>query len=161
MKRVRLISFKLLRLVGMSILLMGCSSNSSSLSIHDAAWNGNVDEIQKQLEEGADVNTKRDQTTLGHIAALKKDKVMMKLLIANGVDLNATDKNGAMPIHVAIPMGDMEMVELLLKEKIKINHQVEFGKYKSMTALNMAYAFKKSEIAELLQKNGAKKGEEL
>ena len=85
----------------------------------------------------------------------------MKLLIANGVDLNATDKNGAMPIHVAIPMGDMEMVELLLKEKIKINHQVEFGKYKGMTALNMAYAFKKSEIAELLQKNGAKKGEEL
>ena len=82
----------------MTIFLMGCSSNSSTVSLHDAAWNGNVDEIQKQLKEGADVNIKRDQTTLGHIAALKKNKGMMKLLIANGVDLNATDKNGAMPI---------------------------------------------------------------
>ena len=85
----------------------------------------------------------------------------MKLLIANGLDLNATDKNGAMPLHVAVPMGDMDMVELLLKEKIQINHQIGFGKYKGMTALNMAYEFKQSKIAELLQQNGAKKGEEL
>ena len=85
----------------------------------------------------------------------------MKLMIASGADLNATDKNGAMPLHVAIPMGDMEMVELLLKEKIQIDHQIEFGKYKGMTALNMAYDFKQSEIAELLQQNGTKKGEEL
>ena len=158
---MKLKSFKLLGLVGMSIFLMGCSSNSSTVSLHDAAWNGNVDEIQKQLEEGADVNTKRDQTTLGHIAALKKNKGMMKLLIANGLDLNATDKNGAMPLHVAVPMGDMDMVELLLKEKIQLNHQIEFGKYKGKTALNMAYDFKQNEIAEMLKENGAKKGEEL
>ena len=29
---------------------MGCSSNSSNVSIHDATWNENVDEIRKQLE---------------------------------------------------------------------------------------------------------------
>ncbi len=161
MKNMNLRFVTLLSLVGISILLMGCSSESSSNSIHDAAWAGNVDEVRKNLEAGADVNVKRDQTTVCHIAALIKNKELMKLLIASGADLNATDKNGAMPIHVAIPMGDMEMVELLLKEKIQINHQIEFGKYKGMTALNMAYEFKQSEIAELLQQNGAKKGEEL
>ena len=161
MKSVKQKFIKFFNLLGVGILLMSCSSESSSNSIHDAAWAGNVDEVRKNLEAGADVNVKRDQTTVCHVAALKKNKELMKLLIANGVDLNATDKNGAMPLHVAIPMGDMEMVELLLKEKIQINHQIEFGKYKGMTALNMAYDFKQSEIAELLLKNGAKKGEEL
>ena len=84
----------------------------------------------------------------------------MKLLIANGVDLNATDKNGAMSLHVAIPMGDVQMVELLTKEKIDINHQIDFGKYEGMTALDMAYACKQNESAEILQENGAKKGAE-
>ena len=85
----------------------------------------------------------------------------MQLLIDNGADLNATDKNGAMPLHVAVPMGDIDMVELLVKEKFKINHQIAAGGYKGMTALDMAYAFKQNEIAELLLQNGAKKGESL
>ena len=92
---------------------------------------------------------------------MKKNTELMKLLIANGVDLNATDKNGAMSLHVAIPMGDVPMVELLIKENIDINHQIEFGEYEGMTALDMAYAFKQNEIAELLRENGAKKGAEL
>jgi len=147
--------------LSVSILLIGCSSESSSNSIHDAAWSGNVDEVRKYLENGADVNAKRDQTTVCHIAALKKNKELMKLLIDNGADLNATDKNGAMPLHVAVPMGDIDMVELLVKEKLKINHQIAAGGYKGMTALDMAYAFKQNEIAELLLQNGAKKGDSL
>ena len=152
---------KTIILLSVSILLMSCSSESSSNSIHDEAWSGNVDEVRKCLENGADVNVKRDQTTVCHIAALKKNKELMKLLIDNGADLNATDKNGAMPLHVAVPMGDIDMVELLVKEKLKINHQIAAGGYKGMTALDMAYAFKQNEIAELLLQNGAKKGDSL
>ena len=148
-------------LVGISVLFLGCSADLPSVSIHDAAWNGDVGAVKQQLEAGANVNIKRDQTTVSHIAALKKNKELMELLIANGVDLNATDKNGAMSLHVAIPMGDVQMVELLTKEKVDINHQIEFGKYEGMTALDMAYAFKQNEIAEILRENGAKKGAEL
>lgn len=59
-----------------------------------------------------------------HIVAQKGDTFMYKFLIENypEIDLNATDRYGATPLHLAIRFGHPEFVELLLaSEKVDVN----------------------------------------
>ena len=127
-----------------AVLLVGCATTQSPEpttakapvnSIHDAAFEGNIEAVKQHIAAGTDVNAKgeRDRTPL-HEAAWNGHKKVAALLIANGADVNAKDVDGETPVDFA--------------EEVKDWHAPEDKAAKK-------------EIADLLRKHGGKTGEEL
>ena len=110
-----------------AVLLVGCGKTAPGISIHEAATQGNLNRIKDLIAAGEDVNKKyegklvrrefivevkerlqgysgiyhfKGYTPL-HLAAMNGHEPVIKYLIANGVDLNATSSGGT-PLHLAI-----------------------------------------------------------
>ncbi len=110
-----------------AVLLVGCGNTAPGISIHEAAIQGNLNRIKDRIAAGEDVNKKyegklerrefivevkeRLQGYSGnywfkgysplHLAAMNGHEPVIKYLIANGGDLNATSSGGT-PLHLAI-----------------------------------------------------------
>ena len=86
---------------------------------------------------------------------------IVKLLIANSIDLNTKDDKGATPLHDAAEEGYKELVELLIAKGADLN-SVNDDKN---TPLDLLSSVKlkgvTAKIAILLRKHGGKTGEEL
>ena len=84
--------------------------------IHDAIMNGNIDEVQLQLDAGADAN---EENSIGysplHYAAGVGRIDIVELLIEHGANINATDSSnkGATPLDYAHWKGQTEVVEVV------------------------------------------------
>ena len=146
-------------------VLVGCGPRTS---IHEAAYEGNIEAVKQHLAAGVDVNAKNDsENTPLHRAALKGHKEVAELLLAEGADVNAKNKRYMTPLHLAARSGRKEIVELLITAGADVNAKDEDGK----TPLDDANEVwedsspedkaAKKEIATLLRKHGAKTGEEL
>ena len=122
---------KLLCITIASVFLIGCVSKSSALQ--SAVWNGQSGKVEKYLDSGADVNERRDGTTLLHIAALNNRYLIAEQLIAKGAMVNAMDKNGGKPLHVAVSLGHEKIVELLINNGAELNSVILSGKYKKFS----------------------------
>ena len=80
-----------------AVLVVGCGE-----SIHEAAWDGNIEPIKQHLADGADVNAKgAGEGTPLHNAALNGHKEVVELLIAEGAEVNARDWEGNTPLDKA------------------------------------------------------------
>ncbi len=62
-----------------------------------------------------------------HIAAAAGNKGMVGLLLAEGADVNAIDKNGWTPLHMAVQEGSNELTELLLSKGADPNAKNNVG----------------------------------
>jgi len=89
-----------------------------------------------------------------HAAAIRNHKEIAQLLIAKGADVNAKNKYGGTPLHYA---ATKEIAELLIAKGANVNMREIDGS----TPLDLAIKRKRTEIAELLRKHGAKTSEEL
>jgi len=84
--------------------------------IHDAILDQDIDEVQRQLDAGVDVN---EENAIGytplHYAAAGGRIDIVELLIEHGANINATDSSnkGATPLDYAHWKGQMEVVEVL------------------------------------------------
>lgn len=85
-------------------------------------------------------------------AAEKGDTEQVKLLIAEGTDINARDERGMTPLHKAAENGRKEVAELLIAKGADVD--VKEDKY-GATPLNCAIWGKDKDVAELLIANGA------
>jgi len=66
--------------------------------LYGVAGSGDVTEVQKLLNSGADVNAKtRNGETALHSAAIQRHKEVLELLLANGADVNALNGYGETP----------------------------------------------------------------
>ena len=137
-----------------AVLLVGCGP---SMSIHEAAGNGDIEAIKQHLAAGTDVNAKDGGgwTPLHH-AAEAGHKEIAELLIANGADVNAKDNLGT--LRYAASGGHKETVELLIANGADVYAK---GGGNGTTPLDMAIRLRRTETIDLLRKHGGKTGEEL
>jgi len=148
-----------------AVLVVGCGPSAPDISIHEAAYDGNIEAVKQHLAAGADVNAKatRGFTPL-HYAVMKKDilhdhKEIVELLIDNDADVNAKDGSERTPLHLSAIKGQyggfhIKVVELFIAKGADVNAKDDNGK----TPLDVA---RHPKIADLLRKHGGKTGEEL
>ena len=142
-----------------AVVLVGCGPSVPDISLHGAAYEGNVEAVKQHLAAGTDVDAKNDDgMTPLHRAAHRGHKEITEMLIAKGADLNAKAGGvGETPLHQAAMTGHKEIVELLIAKGADVNAEEDEGK----TPLDYAIIGKDTETADLLRKHGGKTGEEL
>ena len=130
-------------------------AKTPSISIHKAAWDGNIEAVKQHIAAGADVSVKKKNSpavlfeasgTPLHYASTKE---IVELLIAKGADVNAKSSDGSTPLHDAAYYGRTIIAELLIAKGADVNAKDEVG----LTPLHRANLTK--EIAELLIAEGA------
>ena len=85
----------------------------------------------------------------GNIEAVKQH-------LAAGTDVNAKNRHGNSPLHLAALMGQKEIAQLLIAKGADVNAKSDYG-----TPLDVAIEENHTELADLLRKHGGKTGEEL
>jgi len=166
------------------------TAKAPDISIHNAAFSGNIEAVKQHIAAGTDVNAmnKYGWTPL-HEAVTGGHKDIADLLIAEGADVNAKEaKNRITPLHWAAWRGRKEIAELLIAKGADLNTKNKDGgtplhnvawkghveiakllivKKTDMNAKDVEgqtpldWAKNKPEIAALLRKHGGKTGEEL
>lgn len=88
-----------------------------SLALHNAAREGNVDEVAKLIAQGADlsIRDKLSRTPL-HLAAWSGQLECCKALIAEGADKASAAQDDTTALHFAAQKGHAEVVRFLLNE---------------------------------------------
>ena len=151
--------------------------------LHHAAERGYKVIVKLLITKGADVNARDHFAKLirDGVVSLKLNGVVMnanneegftplykaidgnhteiiKHLINNGADVNVENPlGGRSPLHMAVDQGKREIIEMLVNKGADVNAR----EFDDRTPLDLAIAFKHTEIAELLRKHGAKTAEEL
>jgi ankyrin repeat protein len=102
-----------------AVLLVGCGS---SVDIHQAASDGNIEAVKQHLAAGVDVNAKGNwgSTPLDY-AAQEGHMEVAELLIADGADLEAKAADGTTPLHLTATQDHKEVAELLLAKGADVN----------------------------------------
>ncbi|MGA9760895.1 MAG: ankyrin repeat domain-containing protein [Gaiellaceae bacterium] len=105
-------------------------SNSSSDALIEAVIIEDVDEVNRVIADGADVNdSDKDGFTPLHFAAQNRSPEIASVLISAGANVNASDTHGNSPLWVAIFSyeGDGSIVQLLLDNKADPYHKNKAG----------------------------------
>ncbi len=91
-------------------------------TIHDATRAGDLEQLQKIVVQGADVNEKttNDETPL-MLAALAGKGEIVNYLLQRGADINARNASGMTSLHAAAYAGHADIVRLLIAKGAKIN----------------------------------------
>ena len=100
-------------------------------AIHIAAYNGNSGVVRLLCQEyGVDVNCSTSKTledepkkgiTALEWAARKGHAEVVKVLLDNKADVNASDTDGVTPLYIAARNGHIDVVKLLLDNKADVN----------------------------------------
>jgi len=90
-----------------AVVLVGCGEvqppEPPDISIHHAAYKGNIKDVKQHLAAGTDVNAKGTSGWAPlHPSAISGHKEIVELLIGKGADVNAKDDNGGTPLDMAI-----------------------------------------------------------
>jgi len=89
-----------------------------------------------------------------HRAAYHGDTRSLSRLLDAGFDINQRDQNGHTPLHYAVIAGSTRAAESLLSRGAEVN--AGLGQHGGWTALDLAAAFGRAEIARLLLAHGAR-----
>lgn len=126
-------------------------ANGAIAGVHVATFQGEVHTLRTYLEEGGDVNAKRNGMSLLHLAVSGRSQETIQLLLANHADLNARDSiSKGTPLHRAVKKNYIEIVELLIDRGANINQNSS-----GVTPLHLAILRKHQDIIELLVAKGA------
>ena len=100
-----------------------------------AALTGDVDQVKKLLQQGADVNAVGDYGQTALISAARGSAAVVQLLLDKGAKVNAGDKSGWTPLMSAARFGTAETMGLLINAGADVNAE---GKYDGKTVLMVA-----------------------
>ena len=124
------------------------------LALFDAIAMGEVDEVKRLLEEGADPNWIDANISMDplYITAREENLAILNLLIAAGAVIDGYE--GARALTVSAGLGNVEMVELLLAHGADPNLRQRGAN----SALMVAAAQGQARVVSLLLKEGVYKG---
>ena len=126
--------------------------------LHKAAFNGDVDGVQEQLDEGWDIDSNEVSggATPLHLACLRGHKEVVALLIDNDADVNLKDEIGRAPLQLVVcgfyKETEKEIVELLINNGANVNVKEESL---GLTLLHQAAWDECIDTAQVLINNGA------
>jgi len=130
-------------------------ADKSTKSLHQAAADGDIEQVKSLISKGADVNEKDPggKTAL-HCASEKGHTEVAKLLISQGAYVNAIGWKMT-PLHFAAMSGDKKTVELLLSKGADINAKDRYGRTPLFEAMKSSAAGCK-EVVKFLVSKGSK-----
>ena len=101
MKSILLTTIAVVVLVGCRIARQGIV-HAPSISIHEAAWKGDIEAVKQHLTAGKTINaTNNWASTPLHYAVRAGHKETAELLILKGADVNAKNNEKRNPLHRA------------------------------------------------------------
>ncbi|XP_071842194.1 uncharacterized protein [Apostichopus japonicus] len=87
-----------------------------------------------------------------HVAVDKRDKVLVRMLLENGANVNAMDsRNGWTPLFIAVANQDIGMLGILVEFRAKVNAQ----SYSGNSALHIATGRGYTDVVKVLVQYGA------
>ncbi|MCG7948540.1 MAG: ankyrin repeat domain-containing protein [Candidatus Thiodiazotropha taylori] len=104
------------------LVLSACSKQAEpTITLSRAVQIGDIDQLERNLHWGADVN-KADTSGLTplHVAAQKGSLVMSRILVKNQADLEAVDPRGHTPVLKALIARNPIIAEFLVEKGAKI-----------------------------------------
>ena len=107
-----------------ALLCYGGQNNQPQIykTLHEAAAKGDLEDVKRHLEKGADVNAKDDNGwTPLHEAAWNGHKEVVELLIVKGANVNAMDNDSKTPLGQARTFGHTDIAELLIAKGADAN----------------------------------------
>ncbi len=115
-----------------AVLVVGCGPQPPDISIHKAAYQGNIEAVKQHLAAGTDVNAEAKSGLLGrktplHMAAWGGHREVAKLLIANGAEVNVKGNDGWTPLYSAALYGYKEITQILIANGADVNAKREGG----------------------------------
>ncbi|XP_065902173.1 uncharacterized protein [Dysidea avara] len=121
-------------------------------ALHDAAGEGQVQQIETLIRLGADVNAldNKGRTVLHHAAWLRQVQAI-ETLIRLGADMNALDNLGRTTLHRAAWSGQVQAIETLISSGADVNALSEWRR----TALHDAAMMGQVQAIETLIRLGA------
>ena len=106
-----------------------------------AAYYDQVEEVEKMLAQGFDVNSKNEYGNTALICAAKKGLTkMIERLLTAGADINFKNEKGMTALTYAAIQGHGWAVDKLVKAGADLNVQDNDGKTPLMYASNKGYA---------------------
>lgn len=135
------------------VIAFGVSGVAYAGPLFDAASRGDLEAVQKLLEERVEVDERGPygETPLT-AAALAGEAVMAELLIAHGADVMARNEGGLTPLHAAAYSGSSEVAQRLLDHGAELEDSANVS---GATPLIVAAEENHVAIAELLISRGA------
>ena len=126
-------------------------AKGAEVSIHIAAYLGDIDQVSCFIESGAhvDARDKKGLTPLAWAASTSIESV--KLLVTKGAQVDAKDKLGWTPLDSAAEAGHVDIAELLIDKGADVNSRYNWGQ----TPLIWAAKGGHKAVAELLITRGA------
>ncbi|KAF3394005.1 putative ankyrin repeat protein [Penicillium rolfsii] len=132
-----------------TLFFIACIFGIASMA-QKLARNSRRNRLRKSIYQKDEQQAEQEAEAL-RIAALKGDECIMQLLLTQGADINAVDKDGDTALFYAIMSGNETVVQLLLAQGADINAVNKNG----ITALSYAIVREQEAIVQLLLAQGA------
>ncbi len=151
---MRLQSFFLLWILVLGAILPHPVAADDTLDkdLIDAAKSGKLDEMERLIEAGADVDAKTGAPLIGAIKYNRADAI--KLLLKKGANINGMSKTNYTPLMTAFGSYRYEIAKLLIEDGADVNWKTDHF-YGETFALMNAVSFKDPKWIRLLIKAGA------
>lgn len=129
------------------------AKSSADLNLLIAAAMGMDDIVKLLIHNRENINIKdlADGSTPLHNALKNGHENIAKFLIAEGADINASDRDGTKPLHLAVMKGFLKVAELLIAKGANVNCHNEDLMY----PLHYAALYGHKETVKLLIAKGA------
>jgi cytohesin len=98
------------------LIILSSIGYAGGASLHEAAKNGDIDQINRLIEKGGTVDVIDENTnTPLYIAVGQGHREVAELLILKGANVNAIDNKGRTPLDWANYSQHKDLVELLIR----------------------------------------------